>query len=152
MVGRLSAVPTLLLATWSMSACYVYVPTTTVPTRDVSGGVRVLLTPAGSEALARSLGANVRQIEGVVARSSADTLVLAVQRTLTIAGEGFASSGDTVAVQRRYVESVAVQQYSRKRSVGLAVAIVSFVVIALTGIVAGSSGASGTGQPGPSQP
>ena len=152
MVGRFSATPVLLLTAWSLVGCYTYVPVAAAPVRDLSGAVRVLLTPAGSEALRQSLGANVRQVEGTVARTSADSLVLAVQRTLTNANEAFASTGDTVAVPRRFIESVAVQQYSRKRSVGLGVAIVSFVLIALTSIVAGSAGTSGTGQPGPSQP
>ena len=152
MVGRFSAVPVLLLTAWSLTGCYTYVPVTTQATRDVSGAVRVLLTPAGAEALRQTLGANVREVEGILTRSSADTLILAVQRTTTNTREQFASTGDTVAVQRRFVESVAVQQYSRKRSVGLVVGIASFVLIAVGSIVATVSGTSGTGQPGPVQP
>lgn len=152
MVGRFSSAPVLLLTAWSLMGCYTYVPVTTQATRNESGNVRLLLTPAGSEALRQQLGANVREVEGRVARNSGDTLVLAVQRTMTISREQFESSGDTVAVQRRFVESVAVQQYSRKRSVGMAATLIAFVVIALAGIVASVSGTSGTGQPGPSQP
>ena len=151
-VGRFSAAPVLLLTAWSLVGCYTYVPVATQSPRIVSGGVRLVLTPAGSEGLRQLLGANVREVEGVIARSSPDTLVLAVQHTVSRSGERFESSGDTVAVQRRFVESVAVQQYSRKRSVSLAVAIALFLVIGLTGIVTGSSGFSGTGQPGSPQP
>lgn len=152
MAGRFAAVPVLLLTTWSLVGCYAYVPVTSGVPASVGGSVRVTLTSAGSESLRQALGTNVREIEGVVARSTADSLVLSVAQTFTTTRERFASTGDTVAVARRLVESVSVQQYSRKRSIGLGAMIATFVLIAIAGVAASISGSSGSGQPGTSQP
>ena len=152
MAGRFTAAPVLMLTAWSLVGCYTYVPMTSPQPNEIVGNVRVLLTAAGSESLRQALGANVREIEGVVARSTADSVVLSVAQTLTSTRERFVSTGDTVAVARQLVQSVQVQRYSRKRSIGLGAAIVSFILIAVAGVAAGISGTSGSGPPGTSQP
>ncbi len=151
MAGRFAAVPVLLLTTWSLVGCYTLVPvTTTTPVMGVRT-VRVMLNAAGTTSLQQALGSDVKEIEGIVARSNADTLIIAVAETLTGANQRFVSHGDTVAVARTLVESMSVQQYSRKRTVGLLVAIVSLVLLTIVGI-GGVSGFSGDGQPAPPQP
>ena len=153
MAGRFTAVPVLLLTAWALLGCYSYVPVMSSPKADeLSGSVLVILTPAGSESLRQALGTNVREIEGTVARSTADTLVLAVRQTTTSARERFVSSGDTVAVARQLVASISVQQYSRKRSLSLGAVVASLILLTLIAITTGSSGSGGTGQPGQPQP
>ncbi len=96
----------------------------------------------------------MKEIEGIVARSNADTLVFAISETLTGTNQRFVSHGDTVAVAvaRQFVESMSVQQYSQKRTIGLVVSIALLVVLTIIGITTGTSGVSGTGQPAPPQP
>ncbi len=150
--GRSAAVSVLLLTAWSLVGCYALVPVTTATPVTDSRTVRVVLTAAGTVSLQQALGSNVKEIEGIVTRSNADTLIFAVAETLTGANQRFVSHGDTVAVARPLVESMSVQQYSRKRSIGLVLGIALLVVLTIVGITTGTSGVSGTGQPAPPQP
>ena len=149
--GRLRGASVLVFTAWSLLGCYAYVPVTTT-----SGGrppaVRVTLTTAGSTIVQPVLGANVREIEGVLVRSTPDSLEMTVEGTFTSTRERFVSSGSTVALARTSVELVQQRQMSRKRSFLLAFAAVALAALALAGISAGDSGASGTGQPGQPQP
>lgn len=151
MAGRFAAAPTLLLTAWSLVGCYALTPVATATPVTDSRTVRVVLTAAGTASLQQALGTDVKEIEGIVARSNADTLIFAISETLTGTNQRFVSHGDTVAVARQLVASMSVQQYSRKRTVGLLVAIASFVLLTIIGI-AGVSGFSGDGQPTPPQP
>ncbi len=152
MAGRVTGIFALTLTAWSLVGCYTLVPVTpSTPVLDTRT-VRVSLTAAGTVSLRSTLGDDVREVEGVVVRSNADSLVLLVAETLTGTNQRFVSRGDTVSVARPLIESLKVQQYSRKRSVGLGLAIVSLVIGTLIGITVGSSGASGTGQTGTPQP
>ena len=62
------------------------------------------------------LGNNVRALEGVIRNSTADSLTIAVEQTITETQGIFVSSGTTVAVARPFIESVAVRQVSRRKS------------------------------------
>ena len=150
--GRFTAISILTLTAWSLVGCTTLVPVSGATPLPLSGTVRLSLTAAGTASMRDVLGNDVREVEGVVVRSSADSLVLVVAETLTGTNQRFVSMGDTVSVARPLIESMKVQQYSRKRSVGLALAIASIVIGTLIGITVGSSGASGTGQPGTPQP
>lgn len=141
-----------MLTTWSLVGCTSLVPMTAASPIQQSRTVRLTLTSAGSASLAGTLGNDVREVEGVVVRSTADSVVLLVAETLTSTNQRFVSRGDTVSVARPLVESVKVQQYSRRRSVLLGLAITALVIGTLVGIGVGSGGASGTGQPGTPQP
>ena len=151
MAGRFAAFPVLALTTWSLVGCYSYVPITAPQPAELSGSVHVTLTANGTEALKNTLGANVREIGGVVVRSSVDSLVMTIEETISVANERYSSTGNTVALSRSFVQSVAVRRYSRKRSIVLGLILTTFAIVTL-GIAAGSSGSSGTGQPGPPQP
>ncbi len=150
--GRFATIPVLLLTAWSLVGCYALVPVTTATPVTGQRTVRVVLTAAGTVSLRQALGSDVKEIEGIVARSNADTLIVAVAETLTGANQRFVSHGDTVAVARQLVDSMSVQQYSRKRTVGLVLGIALLLVLSIVGITTGTSGVSGTGQPVPLQP
>ncbi len=152
MAGRFTAVWVLTLTAWSFTGCYALVPVTPATPVPERGTVRLVLTTVGTATLRTTLGEDVREVEGVVVRSRADSLVLLVAETLTGTNQRFVSSGDTVAVARPLIESLKVQQYSRRRSVGLGLAIASLVIATLIGVSTGSSGASGPGQPGAPPP
>ncbi len=149
--GRFASAPILLLTAWSLVGCYAYVPVAPSQPAASDGSVRVTLTTTGAEYFKGSLGNNVRQIEGTVTRATPDTVVIAVERMFTSTRESFTSQGDTVAVPRQLTEELSLKQYSRKRSVLIAVAIVGSLVIALAGLANGAS-TSGDPQPGPIQP
>ncbi len=151
MAGRFGSASLLLLTAWSLVGCYAYVPVAPARPAEPAQAVRVTLNSAGSEFLTKSLGNNVREIEGTVTRSTADTIVLAVEQTTTSTRERFVSKGDTVAVPVRLTESVAVREYSRKKSTLVVLSIATAIVLALVGVANGAS-TSGTGQPGTVQP
>jgi hypothetical protein len=149
--GRFGSASLLLLTAWSLVGCYAYVPVAGVRAAVPASAVRVTLNAAGSEYLTKSLGNNVREIEGTVTRINADTIVLAVEQTTTTTRERFVSQGDTVAVPTRLAESVAVREYSKKKSTLVVLSIATALVLALVGVTNGAS-TSGTGQPGTVQP
>lgn len=148
--GRFGAVPVLALTAWSLLGCYAYVPVT--PASGAATPIRVTLTQNGTAAAQTVLGANVREIEGVVLRSTPDSLEMTVESTFTTTRERFVSQGDRVALSRASIERVQQRQISRKRSFLLGLAAIAVVALALAGISAGDSGASGAGQPGQPQP
>ena len=82
MAGRFTAAPVLALTAWSLMGCYTYVPVAGrgVP---VTGDGRVVLTDAGTAAMAGPLGPNVREIDGIILRASADSVVMTVSQTTT---------------------------------------------------------------------
>ncbi len=152
MAGRFASVPTLLLTAWSLVGCYSYIPVAPARPAEPARAVRVTLTPAGTTHFTQSLGNNVRELEGTITRVTADTVELAVERTVTVNRESFVSQGDTVAVPRQLAEVIAVREYSRKRTVVIGAAVLSVLVLALTRISSGGSSASGSPIPGPTQP
>ncbi|WP_411280488.1 hypothetical protein [Gemmatimonas sp.] len=152
MAGRFGAAPVLSLTAWSLLGCYAYQPSSEVLPAAPSANVRVTLNPAGSAFVRQSLGNDVRDIEGVVLRRTADSLVLAVERTYTSANERYQSSGDTVTVAVSGTERVDVRKISRSRSLLFGLGIVAAVALALVGIASSVGGASGDGLPSPIQP
>ncbi len=152
MTGRFASVSTLLLTAWSLVGCYSYIPVAAVRPAAPARAVRVVLTAAGTTHFTQTLGNNVRELEGTVTRVTADTIELAVERTVTVNRESFVSQGDTVAVPKQLAEVIAVREYSRKRTAIIGAAIVSVLVLALTRISSGGSSTSGPPQPPPSQP
>lgn len=133
-------------AAMSLTGCYAFIPTTsaTLPTRTP---VTVELTMGGTVALADVVGQSVNEVEGTVVRSSADSLVVAVENTYTTQRQKFSSSGTEVSLPRAYVQVVKVRTFSRKRTVLLVAGSIAGAAVAAT-IGAGSGSSSGEG-PGP---
>lgn len=122
--------------------CYRYIPVTGVTT-PVLGDSRVVLTERGSVALAESLGPNIREIDGVIVRATADSVVMTVAQTTTASRERFISTGVTVAIARPLVQEVSTRTLSRKRSLTFGAAVLAILSVALGAVTAAS--ASGTG-------
>jgi hypothetical protein len=125
-----------------LSGCYAFIPTTST-TLAAATPVTVKLSAAGSVAMAQALGNAVDEIEGAVLRSSADSLVVAVENTYTTNRQKFSTTGTTAAIPRPYIEQVEVRTFSRKRTVLM---IIGGVVL---GAAAGASVAAGGGNSPP---
>ena len=142
MAGRFTAAPVLALTAWSLMGCYSYVPGAgrAVP---VTGDGRVVLTDAGTSAMAGPLGPNVREIEGIILRATADSVVMTVAQTTTTSRERFTSTGVTVAIARPLVQDISARTFSRKRSLTFGAAVLAILSVAFSAVTAAS--ASGTG-------
>ena len=99
----------------TLSSCYAFIPTTNTALPAVTP-VTVRLTDAGTLALVQVLGNAVTEVEGTVLRSSADSLVIAVENMYTSSRQKFSSSGTTAAIPRPYINEVTVRTFSRKRT------------------------------------
>jgi hypothetical protein len=108
--------------------------------------VTVTLKLEGTVALQSTLGQGVNELDGTILRSSADTVVIAVENSYTTGRQKFASSGTTASLPRPYIDEVKVRTFSRKRTVltivgGIAVAIAAAASVA----AATNSGTGGNG-------
>ena len=144
MAGRFTAAPFLALTAWSLLGCYTYVPVAGrgVP---VTGDGRVTLTDAGTAALAGQLGANVREIDGIILRATADSVVMTVAQTTTTSRERFTSTGVTVAIARPLVQDISARTFSRKRSLTFGAAVVAILSVAFGAVTAASASGAGDG-------
>ncbi|MDQ8159450.1 MAG: hypothetical protein P3C12_08580 [Gemmatimonadota bacterium] len=143
--GRFTAAPVLALTAWSLLGCYTYVPVAGQG-MPVTGDGRVVLTEAGTAAMTGPLGPNVREIDGIILRTTADSVVMTVAQTTTATRERFISTGVTVAIARPLVQEVTLRTFSRKRSLTFGAAVVAILSVALSAVTAAS--ASGTGDGG----
>ena len=142
MAGRFTAAPVLALTAWSVMGCYTYIPVAgrAVP---VAGDGRVVLTDAGTAAMAGPLGPNVREIDGIILRATADSVVMTVAQTTTTSRERFTSTGVTIAIARPLVQDISARTFSRKRSLTFGAAVLAILSVAFSAVTAAS--ASGTG-------
>ncbi len=150
MAGRFTAAPVLALTAWSLVGCYTYIPVAgggaPVNGTPIIGDGRVVLTEAGTAAMSGPLGPNVREIDGIILRTTADSVVMTVAQTTTATRERFISTGVTVAIARPLVQEVSMRTLSRKRSLTFGAAVVAILSVALSAVTAAS--ASGTGDGG----
>jgi hypothetical protein len=140
------------IAAWSLVGCYAYLPVAPASAGGAEAPgrtVRVTLTPQGTRRAEPTLGAGVLEVEGVVARATADSLWLAVRTVTTGPRDRFASSGAQVTFPRTDVAKVEVQELSRRRTALLAAGVAA-VLATIVSVASSSFGGSGTGEPGPS--
>ena len=150
MAGRFTAAPVLALTAWSLMGCYTYVPVAG-PGVPVTGDGRVVLTEAGTAAMVGPLGPNVREIDGIILRATADSVVMTVAQNTTTSRERFTSTGVTVAIARSLVQEVGVRTFSRKRSLTFGGAVLAILSVAFSAVTAASASGAGDG-PGSIQP
>lgn len=144
LIGRAS----IFVAAVSLTGCYAFIPSTS-PTLPERTPVTVELTMGGTVALQQTVGQNVNEVEGTVVRSSADTLVVAVENTYTTQRQKFASSGTEVSLPRSYIQVVKVRTFSRKKTVLMAVGSVAGVALAAAVIRSSGSSSGDNVGPGP---
>lgn len=152
---RPAAAPVLALTAWSLAlpllGCYRYVPVAKDATPSIGEGT-VVLTAAGTTALAQQLGENVREIDGTILRVTADSLEVLVTQTTTTSRERFTQTAKSVSIARPLVEQVSEKQFSKRKTWTLVGLVVGVIAIALGATsIASSSGDIGGGQ-GPIQP
>ena len=124
--------------------CYAHVPA--APGSVLPGArVRVALSDEGVRALASSLGASVRGLDGQVERVAGDTLVLRPDRLLTTADVDVAWSGDALALPPAWRQAVERRQLSRSRTAVLVAGGVALVVATLAVLRAAGDGRGGPG-------
>jgi hypothetical protein len=147
---RLIGGATSLATAVSLTGCYAFIPSTsaTLPERTP---VTVELTMGGTVALADVVGQNVIEVEGAIVRSSADSLVMAVEHTYTTQRQKFSSSGTEVSLPRSYIQVVKVRTFSRKRTVLLIAGTIAGSAVAATLGTAGGSSSGDGGGGGPIQ-
>ena len=148
--GRFTAAPVLALTAWSLMGCYTYIPVAgrAVP---VTGDGRVVLTDAGTAAMAGPLGPNVREIDGIILRATADSVVMTVAQTTTTSRERFTSTGVTVAIARPLVQDISARTFSRKRSLTFGAAVFAILSFAFSAVTVAYASGTGDG-PGSIQP
>ena len=127
------------------TGCFTFVPVASPPS-TMTGQARLVLTEAGTAAIAAQLGQGVREIEGTITRLTADTVVVIVAQTTTVSRERFIQRGTTIAITRPLVQEIATRTLSRKRTVTLSAITATIVTIALR--ASGALGGSGSGDPG----
>lgn len=149
--GRAAVSGTLLLS-WTLVGCYSFVPVIRNDAVPLQENVRVTITAAGTESLAKVLGANIREIQGTVVRVTPDTVTVAVEQTWTSARETFVSTGDTVAIARQLTEKIAVRQVSRKKSFVVTAAIIGAAILVAVVTKNASGGSTAGPTPMPIQP
>jgi hypothetical protein len=134
----------------SLSACYAYIPTREVTLAEQTP-VTVRLTLGGTVALQSTLGGGVTELDGTVQRSTADSLILSVEKMYTSGRQEFGSTGTTAALPRGYVDQVLVRTFSRKRTGLTLLGGLALAIAAGSAVNAGGGSAPGPG-PGPVQP
>ena len=148
--GRFTAAPVLALTAWSLMGCYTYVPVAG-QAGPITGDGRVILTDAGTAAMAGPLGPNVREIDGIILRATADSVVMTVAQTTTTSRERFTSTGVTIAIARPLVQDISARTFSRKRSLTFGAAVLAILSVAFSTVTAASASGAGDG-PGSIQP
>ena len=103
------------LALVLFGGCYSYAP---LPSAAPNPGVRVSaeLTDLGTARLAVLLGQGVRDVDGPVVASGADTLALSVLQVRLRTGEETYWKGETVALPRGLIGELREKRFSRTRS------------------------------------
>ena len=131
---RVSA--TAILAMGVAAGCYNYSPLVT-PSPDTGSYVSVILTSAGSQALAPAIGPNVFAVRGHYIGASDGALLLSVTSVELQRGDALPWAGERLAVPNDYVASLELRRLSRGRSLLLAgvgvVGVVAVGSITLTG-------------------
>lgn len=125
-----------------VTGCYAFIPTTNTALAPVTP-VTVRLTEGGSVALQQVLGKGVNEVEGTVIRSSADSLVIAVENMYTSGHQKFSSSGTTASIPRPYIDEVQVRTFSRKRTTFMVLGGIAAAVVAGATVSQGGGNAPG---------
>lgn len=127
--------------------CYESVP---VELNRVQPGtkIRVTLTDAGSDSLARYLGPGVEKVDGKLISTSAAKLSLGVTSIAMRSGQDQYWKGESVAIPRFALATVQERKLNKPRSLILGGALIAALAsLRLSGVVGGNG--SGRGNPNP---
>ena len=114
------------------NACYTYIPNGPATGLMADSKVAARLTTRASADYEGRIGADVERVEGIVSRSSADSIELRVTRTRNRDGDWTSWSGERVAFGVNDFSSVGQRQFSRTRTILAASAFIAAAVAFLT--------------------
>jgi len=138
-----------------VSGCYTYVPVDTTAPAPVGTRIAVDITDGGRVGLSERLGSGITRLEGTVLANDSSQYVLSVKQVAQLNGEMSKWSGESVRIDRNFINRVFERQLSRGRTYfATGVAVAAFVLIAKSQGLFGSSDVAGspeTPPPGPSQ-
>ncbi|HEY8766813.1 MAG TPA: hypothetical protein VIP09_06085 [Dehalococcoidia bacterium] len=128
-----------------LCACYESVP---IELGRVPPGskIRVSLTDAGADSLARYLGPGVATIDGKLIATTDSGVSLSVSQVAMRSGQDQFWKGETVVIPRYSLSTVQARRINKPKSVLLGgVLIAALATLRLSGVVGGNGGGSGTG-------
>jgi hypothetical protein len=133
-----------------LCGCYESVP---IEINRIEPGtkIRVTLTDAGTDSLARYLGPGVQQVDGKLISTTDSRLSLGVSSVAMRSGQDQFWKGETVAIPRSALATVQQRKLNKPKSLLLGGALIAALAsLRLSGVVGGnSSGSGGTGHGGP---
>lgn len=128
-----------------LCGCYESVP---IQLNSVQPGtkIRVTLTDAGTDSLARYLGPGVQTVDGKLISTDESKLSVGVTSISMRSGQDQYWKGETVAIPRTALATVQQRKVNKPKSLLLGgVLIAALASLRLSGVVGGNSGGSGSG-------
>lgn len=128
-----------------LCGCYESVP---IQLNSVQPGtkIRVTLTDAGTDSLARYLGPGVQTVDGKLISTDESKLSVGVTSISMRSGQDQYWKGETVAIPRTALATVQQRKVNKPKSLLLGgVLIAALTSLRLSGVVGGNSGGSGSG-------
>ena len=133
----------------AVCGCYESVP---VQLSQVQPGtkLRITLTDAGTDSLARYLGPGVETVNGKLINTSDSRLSLGVTSVAMRSGQDQFWKGETVAIPRSALATVQERKINKPKSLLLGgLLIAALASLKLSGVVGGNGSGSGVGGPPP---
>ena len=114
--------------------------------------IRVTLTDAGTDSLARYLGPGVLTVDGKLIKATEERLALGVTSVAMRSGQEQYWKGESVAIPRSALAIVQERKLNKPKSLILSGALIAALAsIRLSGVVGGNSGGSNGGGSGGKQ-
>jgi hypothetical protein len=150
-VRRKAAAMAALLCGSLMAGCYAFVPSESsllVPGRQIA----LDLNDLGRLNLSSQIGAEVRQLSGLLVNQSATSYTVKTMQITYLNGRTSEWSGEPVTVGQEYVRGVYRQAISPAKTVGAVAAAVAIAAGIIAGQGLSGNGNSGTGSKNPPPP
>ena len=131
-----------------LCACYESVP---IELARVQPGtkIRISLTDAGADSLARYLGPGVETIDGKLISTDDRGVSLSVSQVAMKSGQDQFWKGETVVIPRYSLNTVQARRINKSKSLLLGGAlVVALATIKLSGVAGGNGGSNGGGSGG----
>jgi hypothetical protein len=139
----------LCLAAFVLCGCYQSVPLALANART-GAKLRVSLTDAGSDSLARYLGPGVESVDGKLLQTNENDISLAVTQVTMRSGVEQFWKGETVVLPKYSLATVQERQISKPRTLLLGGAILAALfTVKLSGVGGNAGGRGGNGPPPP---
>jgi hypothetical protein len=131
MVGRQFAVWMMAVVLPAAVGCYQYVPLDTSAELPAGEHIAVDITDKGRAELGDRIGSGVLRLEGTLAQSDSQNMVLNVWRVAQLGGTTSRWSGESVRFRRDYVSEVQARTLNRGRTYVVAGAVTVGLVLFL---------------------